>query len=141
MYLADITPIQLRVGYGQLGTGGNLGYEGKEVSVRGQPFPYALSTHPPARLLYHLGGKAKRFRSLVAINDDVAPGWSHADFAVVADRRQVARTLEVGAGEPPRELEGDVTGATLLELVVSTTKWAYRLNCSVYLLGCGLAAG
>jgi predicted O-methyltransferase YrrM len=125
MYLADLTPVQVRVGYGQFGTGGNLGYEGKQVSVQGRAYPQALSTHPPARLLYHLGGAATRFRSRVAINDDVSPGGSHADFTVIADGRQVAEAREVQAGAPPRQIEAVVDRASLLELVVTTTRWPY----------------
>ena len=51
MYL-DTLPLQRSsVGYGQLGTHGSLGYEGKAVQVRRQHYKHALSTHPPAPLL------------------------------------------------------------------------------------------
>jgi len=125
MHLADLSPIQAHVGYGRLGTGGSLGYEGKQISIQGHSYPQALSTHPPARLLYHLGGAATRFRSFVAINDDVAAGVSHADFTVIADGRQVGEAREVRAGAPPCELEAVIDGASLLELMVTTTRWPY----------------
>jgi hypothetical protein len=70
--LDTLQPVQSRVGYGHFGTGGSLGYEGKQVTVGGTTFTSALSTHPPARLLYHLGGAAMRFRCRVAINNDGA---------------------------------------------------------------------
>ena len=125
LHLATIRPLQASVGWGQLGTGGSLGYEGKRVSVGGVQPERALSTHPPARVLYHLGGRAGRFRAQVAINDDVGPGSSQADFKVYADGRQVAAAYEVAAGEPARELLADVTGAQLLELVVTTSRWPH----------------
>src|SRR4051812_19127193 len=118
-FLDTVTPLQTRVGYGALGTGGRLGYEGKGVTVQGRPVEHALSTHPPARLLYPLGGSATRFACRVALNDDVARSGSHADFAVVADGREVAAARGVGAGQPPRELVADIDGAQLLELLVT----------------------
>lgn len=123
--LDTLTPLQYQVGYGSLGTGGSLGYEGKPVSVGGADYTHALSTHPPARLLYFVGGAASSFRSQVALNDDIAHSGTYADFAVLADGREVASATGVWAGAPPRAIEGDVSGAQLLELVVTTSKWEY----------------
>jgi hypothetical protein len=83
--LDTLQPLQSRVGYGHLGTGGSLGYEGKQVSVGSTTFTSALSPHPPARLLYHLGGAATRFRCRVVIYDNVAGAASWADFRVVIE--------------------------------------------------------
>ena len=125
MYLDSLTPVQVHVGYGSLGTYGSLGYENKRVTVRRQTFEHALSTHPSARLVYSLGGRYTSFSCHVAINDDVPIGSSHADFRVLADGRQVAIASHVRAGEAPRALNVDVTGVETLELVVSTTRWEY----------------
>jgi predicted O-methyltransferase YrrM len=124
MYLDTITPAQISVGYGQMGTRGSLGYEGKQVRVQGQAYPHSLSTHPPARLLYQLGGRYGAFRCQVALNDDAAGQATRADFVVRADGRQVA-LLHVAAGEPPRELAADLAGAQTLELAVRTTHWPW----------------
>jgi hypothetical protein len=122
-FLDTVSPLQARVGYGTLGSGGRLGYENKAVVVQGRAFEHALSTHPPARLLYHVGGSATRFRCLVALNDDVARSGSYADFAVVADGREVACARGVGAGQPPQELVADIRGAHLVELLVTSGRW------------------
>jgi predicted O-methyltransferase YrrM len=121
-HLDAITPLQVSVGYGSLGTGGALGYEGKHVSVRGSAYVHALSTHPPARLLYQLGASS-RFRCHVALNDDVPPGASRADFAVVVDGRTVAAANDVVAGEAPRAIDASIEGGHLLELLVTTSRW------------------
>jgi hypothetical protein len=123
--LDQLDPMHARVGYGALGRGGDLGYEGKRVTVGGRGYGGALSTHPPARLLYHLGGAAQSFRCQVALNDDVPYGASSADFHVLADGREVALAASVWAGEQPREVIADVAGAELLELVVATTRWPF----------------
>ncbi len=125
MFLDALAPLQADVGYGGLGLRGSLGYEGKHVSVQRESYQHALSTHPPARLLFHLGGRFAGFNSRVALNDDVSASASHADFTVLADGRPVATEPYVRAGEPPRVIDANVSGAELLELIVRTSRWDY----------------
>lgn len=123
MYLDSFTPMEVEVGYGELGLKGHLGYEGKAVSVGRRSYERALSTHPPARLLFNLDGRFNSFRSEVALNDDVRAGRSYANFAVLADGREVAVAPRVMAGESPRLLEAAIHGARQLELIVRTSSW------------------
>jgi predicted O-methyltransferase YrrM len=123
MNLDEMSPLLATVGYGRLGVLGGLGYEGKGVVVQGRAQEHALSTHPPARLVYELAPGFARFRCRVALNDDVPPRASHADFAVLADGRRVAVAPFVRAGEPPREIDARISGARRLELVVTTSRW------------------
>jgi predicted O-methyltransferase YrrM len=123
VYLDSLSPLQARVGYGQLGLNGSLGYEGKRVSVQRKNYPHAMSCHPPASILFHLGGRFSSFRSEVALNDDVAHSNSHADFIVMVDGIQAAAATYVQAGNPPTQVTANVTGAQLLELVVQTSHW------------------
>jgi hypothetical protein len=124
-YLDSLELLLVRVGYGQLGRNGELGYENKRVIVQGRAYPHALSTHPPSRLLFHLGGRFADFRCDVALNDDVSPGASHADFRVFADGRQVASAFSVQAGDGTHPLSATVEGAQLLELEAQTSKWEH----------------
>jgi predicted O-methyltransferase YrrM len=124
MYLDDLS-LSADVGYGALGLHGDLGYDGRRVSVQGRPYRHAISAHPPARVSVGLDGRFAGFSSHVAINDDVPADLSHADFAVIADGREVGAASFVRAGEPPRELRADIAGAARLELVVRTTRWEY----------------
>src|SRR5688500_14633487 len=98
MYLDTFPPVDVQVGYGALGRGGELGYEGKPVTVGRRAYAHALSTHPPARLVFDLGGRFEGFRTQVALNDDVPSGGSDADFLVLADGRPVAAAPRVVAG-------------------------------------------
>lgn len=125
MYLDSLTPLHSSVGYGSVGTGGELGYEARRVRVRDRDFEHALSTHAPARLTFDLGGRYSAFRCSVALNDDVPAGWGHADFFVHADGRLVASAPSVVAGAGPRELVADVTRAQRLELTVRASRWEY----------------
>jgi NPCBM/NEW2 domain len=123
MDLDLLSPVHTNVGYGQLGTGGGLEYEGKQVSVQGRSYRRALSSHPPARLLSQLDARFSAFRCQVALNDDVRSGASYAHFAVVADGREVAIAPSVVAGDTLRTLQTDFTDARFLEWPVRTGRW------------------
>src|SRR6266849_302904 len=123
MYLDTLPPIFAAVGFGALGVGGSMGYEQMRVSVGRKHYEHALSTHPPARVSFNVGGRFASFCCRVALNDTVPLGRSHADFFVVADGRRVAAAEYVVAGSPPRHLVADISGAQVLELSVRTTRW------------------
>jgi predicted O-methyltransferase YrrM len=123
LHLDSLSPLDSRVGYGQLGVSGALGYEGKQVSAQGRPYPHALSTHAPARLIYRVDGRFGQFQCQVAINDDVPPCSSSADFTVLADGRPVAAALGVVAGDLPRRICAELGSAHILELAVDTGHW------------------
>jgi predicted O-methyltransferase YrrM len=125
MYLDQIPLLDMQVGFGDLGMRGSLGYEGQSVVVRRQHYAHAFGTHPPARVRFQLDRRFAGFSCHVALNDDVPPGRSHADFAVIADGREVAVETYVQAGESPRPLIADISGAEHLELVVRTSRWEY----------------
>lgn len=125
MYLDELEIESANVGYGKLGLMGDLGYEGKSVFVKQKSYHHALSSHPPAHLIFNLDCHFKGFNSQVAINDDVAPNTSYADFSVLADGELVAVAPYVVAGEPPRTLNADIAGAKRLELIVKTSRWPF----------------
>lgn len=125
MYLDTLVPIKAEVGYGQLGLHGKLGYEGKGVLVRQQRYLHALSAHPPARLIFHLGGRYASFRCQVALNDDVPAGISAATFTVLADGREIAAVPHMVAGQAPQTLQATIAGVQRLELVVRTSRWEH----------------
>jgi predicted O-methyltransferase YrrM len=123
VYLDSLTPLQVRVGYGQLGLNGSLGYEGKSVSVQGRSYPHAMSCHPPSEILFHVGGRFTSFQCKVALNDDVLHSSSHADFILLADGVRVAANNYVQAGGNPCSFAADIRGAQLLTLIVQTSRW------------------
>jgi len=123
MYLDSLTLIESQVGYGDLGMNGSLGYEGLPVTVGRKPYAHALSTHPPARLIFQLDGRFGNFTCQVALNDDVPAGRSHAHFFVRADGVEVGCVPYVMAGAPPRDLCANIAGARIIELIVETDAW------------------
>lgn len=125
MYLDTLTPLHATVGYGALGRGGDLGYNGLRVTVENRIYEHALGTHPPARLVFDVAGRYSTFRCKVAMNDDVPRGRSYADFFVHVDGRVIASLQNVAAGSAPRELVADISGARRLELSVRSAQWQY----------------
>lgn len=123
--LDEVEPVHAQVGYGVLGRRGALGYDDGNVRVGGRPYRSALSTHPPARVRFAVPAGMRRFSCAVALNDDVIERSAHAAFAVVADGRVVAEAPHVRAGAAAIPLVADVTGVAVLELVVSTSTWAF----------------
>jgi predicted O-methyltransferase YrrM len=124
-YVDELPALATSVGYGTLGRGGDLGYEGKSVVVQGRRRHHALSSHAPARLLFSLGGRYSTFRCTVGFNDDVPPNASHCDFLIVVDGRQVGSPVHAIAGAAPKTLVADITGGQLLELIVTTSHWEH----------------
>jgi NPCBM/NEW2 domain len=123
--LDELVPIYIEVGYGDLGRRGWLGYEGTRVTVGGQTYISALSTRPPARLRFAVLDACARLRCRVALNDDVAGRNSYATFAVLAGRKVIAEAPNVRAAAAAVPLVADLASTSVLELVVSTTAWAY----------------
>jgi glycosyltransferase involved in cell wall biosynthesis len=123
--LDSLPCLSAKVGYGSAGWRGQLGYERKLVRVQGQSDPHAISLHPPARAVFHLDRQFARFTCEVALNDDVPPGGSWADFSVRGDDRLLTVAAHVVAGDTPRSIEIDVRGVDRLELGVETDRWDF----------------
>ena len=82
MDLTHLSPTEAHVGYGQLGLGGELGYEGRRVRVGGLTHPRAISAHAPSNVIFLLDG---RFAAL-------------AMASRASGRRRVAFEKTIGAG-------------------------------------------
>jgi predicted O-methyltransferase YrrM len=124
-HLDDWEPSHVRLGYGQLGRHGALGYENKRVEVAGREFGHALSAHGSSELHFMLSGKFTSFFSEVALNDDVPRGQSAADFCVFADGELVGLAQHVCPGQVRRTISADIHGAEELRLVVQARRWDY----------------
>jgi len=122
-YLDDWEPVIAKVGYGELGRKGNLGYENKRVQVDGREFNSALSAHGHSELRFDLGGRFSSFSAEVALNDDVQRGQSGADFYVFADDKLVGLAQNVCPGQVRRTVSADIRGAAELRLIVRAQRW------------------
>lgn len=125
MFLDEARLVESSVGYGAVGRGGSLGYEGKQVSVSGVPSSRALSAHGPSRLVFDVGGSFARFECSVGINGDVPLYLGSATFIVNGDGRELFRSDDVVSGRPPKAVSVPVAGVRILELVVQPARWEH----------------
>jgi serine/threonine-protein kinase len=92
IFLADMPALDVRVGFGQFGKKGDLGYENKRITIKGVPAGNGLSMHPPTKgashVTYLLGKKYQTFKAAAAINDD-ATSHSALTFKVIGDGKRL----------------------------------------------------
>lgn len=120
VWLDELTPNMVRVGYGELGKHGVLGYECRSLVIKGVKRTRSLSAHPPSQLRFELDGRFSHFCCEVALNDGVP---SAADFLVMADGQLRGIARNVRAGHQPRLLTVDVRGVMELELIIRHHCW------------------
>ncbi|MBS1722335.1 MAG: NPCBM/NEW2 domain-containing protein [Armatimonadetes bacterium] len=111
-----------KVGYGELGGDGSLGFGDLFVSVQDKHYTRALGAHPPSDLVFDLPPQMQSFYAYAALNDS-SDTSAVADFFVYADDELVAVAHEVRPWEKPRLLEAELYGARRLRLSISTENW------------------
>jgi alpha-galactosidase len=93
--------------------------DGNLITINGKVYTRGLGTHAPSNISYYLGGGCSRLTVDVGIDDEVTEGGI-ASFAILADGVVVAESGVLTATDPALTLTADVTGATQMELVVSS---------------------
>jgi hypothetical protein len=124
VYLSDLQELDAKLGFGQFGKKGKLGYgrPGAEIVVIGQASPNGLSTHPPnfgdAVVRYKVGRTAQEFRASVALNDTARATASPLTFVVVGDGKTLWASRPVQTTRVVQNCAVAVTGVDVLELRV-----------------------
>lgn len=79
-----------------------------------------LGTHAPSKIVYDLGGRFRRFESLIGVHGPVSEdGHGTVVFKVVADGNQIYESRVLRGGGAFRTLSVPVAGVRRLELLVS----------------------
>jgi hypothetical protein len=121
-FLSDLHDQAYVAGPWALGKNGEIGNpEHSPIEVNKMPYPKGLGMHPPltggeARVSYVLGGKAKRFKGAVAVNDNGGAGGPV--FKVVCDDRSVWESVPVKQLGVAEQFDIDVSGVKVLQLRV-----------------------
>jgi alpha-galactosidase len=87
------------------------------LTLGGQVYKHGIGTHAVSEMEIELAGGARRFVSMVGIDDEVANKGS-ATFEVWVDGEKKATAGPLHGGEPVKLLDVDLTGAKRLLLVV-----------------------
>ena len=99
----------------------NRSVEGKPLTIAGETYARGLGTHAPGLLRISLGGAAARFTARVGVDDEVAkrPSKASLEFKVLGDGVVLWASGIVERLQPARQVDVDLKGIKLLELVVT----------------------
>jgi alpha-galactosidase len=92
--------------------------DGAPITLAGNVFPHGVGTHAVSEFRVSLHGAATRFASVVGIDDEKNGGVGSVTFTVLVDGKRRAGTPTMRAGDKPRLLSVDLTGAKTLILRV-----------------------
>ncbi|WP_394813231.1 sulfatase-like hydrolase/transferase [Streptomyces johnsoniae] len=123
-YLSDLDWVSAANGWGPVeidtSNGRKEAGDGTPISFGGIVHAKGLGVHAPSELVYYLGGRAARLTAVVGIDDFSArqspAGATVAEVWGDGTLRWASGTLTAAGG--PRAVEVDVTGVSLLRLVV-----------------------
>ncbi|QDV17105.1 putative glycosyl transferase [Gimesia panareensis] len=124
-FLDDLPLVKKKVGFGNLGRHGCLGYENGHVIVKNRRIKHSLSTHPPASLTYQLDGHYNSLESFVGFNDDVSGRTTSADFNIYADGELIESAKNISPGAPLFKIKADLRGTKELRLEVVSDQWDF----------------
>ncbi|MBA4186439.1 MAG: hypothetical protein C0467_00330 [Planctomycetaceae bacterium] len=122
IYLSDLSEEDATVGRGQFGKGGSLGYDNRQITVKGSAMFQGLSMHPPANgsshVRYEIYGNFRSLAGQVAINDTGAGKPVGLVFTVKGDGRVLWESRPVRTKQDQQPFAIDVAGVRRLELEV-----------------------
>jgi alpha-galactosidase len=101
-----------------LSNGGDTDRDGSLLTIAGRVYTRGLGTTAPSEIVYYLGGRCTNLTTDVGLDDETTNAIP-ASFTVYADDTAAATATDVVAGEPPRTLTADLTGAAWLRLVTT----------------------
>lgn len=116
--------------------------DGGPITLAGTTYGKGLGTNADAEAVFYLGRACTRFTALVGIDDTMDKPDADGDvvFKVWADNRLVYQSGVVRAGEQPRTIDVDITGADELRLIVDkydNNNWWDRADWADARLICG----
>ncbi len=92
--------------------------DGNPITLGGQVFRHGIGTHAKSELALDLKGGARRFVAMVGLDDERKVSSGTVTFQVFVDGKKVAESGVMKAGQAPKLLSVDLTGAKRLLLVV-----------------------
>jgi hypothetical protein len=96
--------------------GGSSANDGRTITINGTQYPTGLGTNSPSDVALYLGGHCTRFQATVGVDDEDDAGT--VTFSVVADGKTLVTTPVLNGSSAAVDLDEDITGAQLLDLVV-----------------------
>jgi len=88
------------------------------ITLHGIVYPHGIGTRSISEFVIDLKGVATRFESMVGLDDVVKQGVGSVTYEVWADDRLVADSGLMRAGDRPKRLVADLSGARVLTLLL-----------------------
>ncbi len=94
-----------------------LSLRGKPITMHGVVYPRGVGTLTINEFLIDVKGAADRFVAMVGIDDEMRTGRGSVNFEVWADDRLIASSGIIRAGDAPKLLVADLSGARIVQLI------------------------
>ncbi|MBI4774821.1 MAG: NPCBM/NEW2 domain-containing protein [Deltaproteobacteria bacterium] len=91
---------------------------GGYLNLRGVQYANGIRMRSSSSVVYRLDGRYKGLEAVVGLDDAAESETKIVVFSVFGDRRQLAQTTWIKAGEPPLKILVNVRGVQKLELAV-----------------------
>jgi alpha-galactosidase len=120
--LGDLPWLSATNGYGPVerntSNGERSAGDGRTMSIEGRRYATGLGTNAPSEIAFYLGRHCTNVTTDVGVDDEKSANGS-VTFELWADGAKVADSGAMDTSTPARTLFADLTGATVLRLVVT----------------------
>ena len=120
-YLSDQPWLSATNGWGPVekdtSNGEQAAGDGGPITINGMRYAKGLGTNAPSEVDYYLAGACSTVTAQVGIDDEKSAN-ANATFQIFADDRKVADSGAMTSADDVRALTANVTGASLVRLVV-----------------------
>jgi alpha-galactosidase len=124
IWLDSLDVTKMTAGYGSATA--RLSIVGKPLRLGGVTYSHGIGTHAISQFYVNLHGAARRFVSMVGVDDETSDNGALAQpgkngsvtFAVIVDGKTILKTPVMHGGDTPRLVDVDLSGAKMLVLKV-----------------------
>ncbi|MGP3981735.1 NPCBM/NEW2 domain-containing protein [Streptomyces sp. KR80] len=121
-HLSDVPWLSASNGWGPVekdtSVGESAAGDGKPITIGGAVFAKGLGVHAPSVVEYYTGGRCRTATAQVGVDDEKTSNGT-VTFEIWADGTKVASTGVLTTAMPAQPLSADVTGASVVRLVVT----------------------
>jgi alpha-galactosidase len=115
----DLTRMVQRRGTPRAGrSGAGRGNNPPPLSLGGVTYQHGIGTLSINELIVDLKGQATRFESMIGVDDAARAGQGSVTYEIWLDNRRAFASEVIRAGDPPRFVSVDLSGARFMELFI-----------------------
>jgi alpha-galactosidase len=116
LWLESLDLSKMTIGWRQPQAGKSV--EGNPLTLKGQVFAHGVGTHARSEFIVDLKGVATRFTAAIGVDDEKAHSPGSITFEVWVEAKKRFDSGVMRGGDPPKQVDVDLTGAKRMLLVV-----------------------